>query len=74
LSQIERMQKKLDFAEAFNHAYIGSKYDKKKENSRAYGRWQRQYVRKIEKLLNPEKEKKKIPSGWLFLKAVKKLR
>ena len=74
LSTIERMQKKLDFAEAFNFAYIGSKFDKKKENSRGYNRWRKQYMREIEKLLNPIREKNKIPSGWIFLKGSKKIR
>lgn len=73
LSQIERMRQKLDMAESFNFAYIGSKYDKRKENARAYARWRKGYSREIEKLLNPEREKTKIPGGWLFLRGSKKI-
>jgi hypothetical protein len=38
-NEIKRLQQKLDIAEAFNHAYVGSRYDKKGENKRSFSRW-----------------------------------
>jgi hypothetical protein len=49
-NEIKRLQDKIDIAEAFNFAYIGSKYDKRKENQKAYSAWQRKIQMRILKL------------------------
>jgi len=53
---INRLQRKLDTAEAFNHAYLGSRYDKLKRGVQGYGRWLSNVKRQIEKLLGRKPE------------------
>jgi hypothetical protein len=45
--EIKRLQDKLDRAEAFNFAYVGSRTAK---GSNDFGRWQRNIVAEISKL------------------------
>jgi len=56
---IHRIQRKLDVAEAFNHAYVGSQYDKRSRTSRGYARWQRKNESQIAKL-----EERKVYTIW----------
>lgn len=51
-NEIRRLQQKLDIAEAFNHAYVGSKPGAKRgdrTNQRMYDKWQRKIEREIAK-------------------------
>jgi hypothetical protein len=49
-NEISRLLGKLDLAEAFNHAYIGSRPDKHGRNQATYSRWLRSIERQVAKL------------------------
>ena len=53
LEHADGLLHKLDLAEAFNVAYIGSKPDKHRANVRQLTSWRRDTWRQIEKLLHP---------------------
>lgn len=50
LREKKRILYKLDIAESFNFAYLGSQPDKRKENIRQYKKWRNDYYRQ----LNPD--------------------
>jgi hypothetical protein len=51
LNNIDLLRNKLDLAEAFNAAYVGSKPDKNKANARQYRNWRYGVMKNIGKLL-----------------------
>jgi len=51
-NEIRRLLAKLDFAEAFNAAFVGSQHGR--ENQASYGRWQRRMEARVMKLLGQE--------------------
>lgn len=53
---ITRLQDKLDMAEAFNFAFVGSTYDKSKQNQRGYSKWKSKILREIGKLQGATQE------------------
>jgi hypothetical protein len=51
LDQIDSISTKLDTAEAFNVAYVGSKADKQKRNQKQLSNWRTKQINQINKLL-----------------------
>ena len=51
LEQVDAINAKLDTAEAFNVAYVGSKADKQKRNQKQFSNWRTKQINQINKLL-----------------------
>jgi hypothetical protein len=67
--QRQRLIRKLDTAEAFNLAYVGSRPSKGKKNMKAYERWQKKQIKKIAEL---EGRKIKTQTVWDALRRNKR--
>ena len=50
-NEAKREKQKLDMAEAFNLAYVGSKPSKGNKNHQAYARWQKRGSIRVRKLM-----------------------